>query len=333
MIFVTGGLGFIGSNYILNSLNKAKDFVCLDGMYLSSSNESLAFLKKKSDFLFYKGDICDDLILEKIFKLHQPSYVINFAAQSHVDNSINNPRDTINSNYLGTFKLLEATRNYLFKSSDDLKKKFRFIQISTDEVYGSLSKTDVSSSENHPSLSSSPYSASKSASEQLCYSYWKTFNVPVIITRSCNNYGPRQDTEKLIPKIITSYLRNKKIKIYGDGSNIRQWIHVNDHCKAIDILIDSGDIGAIYNIGSDEEFTNIEIVKHIHSLLANNNSLKKIKLSDFIEYVDDRKGHDFRYSLDSSKLTRDTAWRAEYSIKSGLKETVEWYIRKNIDEG
>lgn len=307
-ILITGGCGFIGSNFIKYWLEKQRSttIVNLDKLTYAGNLANLRDIESDAHYKFIQGDICNPVLVRDLLKTEHIRTVIHFAAESHVDRSIANASEFIRTNVLGTFTLLNAAL------SSNVE---RFIHISTDEVYGSIS---MGSFRETDSLNpSSPYSSSKASSDLIARSFYVTHNLPVIITRCTNNYGPYQYPEKLIPLFITNLLEGKKIPLYGTGKNVRDWIHVLDHCRAIDCILENGTPGEIYNIGSDNERSNIEITLKI--LEAVN------KDASNIEYVKDRAGHDLRYSLDSSKL-KSLGWKPKYSFEKGLKETVEWYI-------
>ena len=317
-ILVTGGLGFIGSNFIINILKKFPeyDIVNLDDEMYGSNHLNLKSVKNIKNYKFVKGNICNPKILKKLIK--KCDIVVNFAAESHVDRSISNPKPFIDSNIVGVFNILEEIKN----------EKKQLIQISTDEVFGSLKKD--SANENYKLNPSSPYASSKAAAELLVNSYVSTFDCKCIITRCTNNFGPRQFPEKLIPKTILLAYQNKKIPIYGSGKNIRDWIFVNDHCDAILKIISKGKNGESYNISGTNELDNITIVKKILKLMG--------KSTKNIDFVEDRPGHDFRYSLNSSKIQKELDWSPSLNFDKSLKQTVDWYLEnmtwvKNIPKG
>ncbi len=305
-ILVTGGLGFIGSNFILFSLknNSKIKITNVDACLTGSNKKNLRELKNSKQYNFVKSNINNQKIMNKL--VSKNDIVINFAAESHVDRSISNPKPFIDSNINGTYTILEAIRKY--------DKKL--IQISTDEVYGSLKKN--SAKEDFILNPSSPYSSSKASADLLVKSYHTTYGCDVKITRCTNNYGPRQFLEKLIPKVIINAINNKSIPVYGNGKNVRDWIYVIDHCKAIQKVLEKGEAGEIYNIASKNEINNNTIIKTILKSLNKPYSLMK--------YVKDRPGHDFRYSLDSSKIEKKLNWKPNYEFKNGIKETISWYL-------
>lgn len=316
VLLVTGGAGFIGSAFLRLNVPRHPNwlFVNLDALTYAGDLKKVESIAKSNNYRFFQGDICNRKLLESIFDEFEINVVINFAAESHVDNSIDESSAFIMTNIVGTHTLLDVTyKKWINKSRDGL---YRFIQISTDEVYGSLSKSQESSKELSGYFPNSPYSASKASADLLCRSYFKTFDFPVIITRSSNNYGPYQNIEKLIPKIISKSLNNEKIPIYGDGSNIREWIYVDDNCEAILNVINQGNVGEIYNIGGKVETTNIFLAKMI---------LKNMGLSeDNLTFVEDRLGHDFRYSLNTEKL-KQLGWEEKFDFELGLKLTIKHY--------
>ena len=312
-IIVTGGLGFIGSN-LIKILNEKKFFIInIDKIsYASNKNNIPSNIK---NYKFYKENINNKDFIVKILKKYKPSLIFNLAAETHVDKSIDGPKSFINSNILGVFNLLEAIRIY--------KKKIKLIHISTDEVYGDINK--LSSKENDAYNPSSPYSASKASGDLLIKSYIRTYNVPAIITNCCNNYGPNQYPEKLIPTIIYKIINNQKIPIYGNGKNIREWIHVDDHCEALIKIALKGKIGENYNIGSGHKMENIDIMKKIILIFKEINNNKKYE-PKFL-FVKDRPGHDVRYSLNSSKLRKNLNWKCKINFNEGIKNTIVWYIK------
>ncbi len=309
-ILITGCAGFIGVNFTKYWLeNHAEDsIVGVDCLTYASNKNELQNLQKKSNFIFYKMDICDREEIYRIFQTETPDIVINFAAESHVDNSIETPDIFIKTNVLGTQVLLDACVKYSIK---------RFHQISTDEVYGDLPLDSKESfTEMSPLKPSSPYSASKAAADLLTLSYYKTYGLPITISRSSNNYGKHQHEEKLIPKTIKMAVAGMQIPIYGDGKNVRDWLHVDDHCRAIDLILHTGKIGEIYNIGAGNEINNFNLVKQILLILQKDESL--------ISFVEDRKGHDRRYSVDTSKVIA-LGWQPQIPFEKGLFDTVLWY--------
>ena len=318
MIFlITGGAGFIGSNFLNLMVNKYPNdtYICFDKLTYAGNLENLDKIKDKPNFKFIKGDITSIDDVENIFKSYKLDYVINFAAESHVDRSINNPNIFLDTNIMGVATLLNACVKYGIK---------RFHQVSTDEVYGDLplDKPELLFNELSPLKPSSPYSASKASADLLCLAYHRTYNLPLTISRSSNNYGPYQYLEKLIPLMIDNAKNNKKLPIYGDGLNVRDWIYVNDHNLAIDLIVRNAKDGSIYNIGSNNEKNNLFIIKTILKELGKDESL--------ISYVPDRKGHDRRYAIDSSKLQKELGWKPLTSFDDGIKKTISWYLNNEL---
>lgn len=307
-ILITGGAGFIGSNFVRYMLDKYPDYeiINLDALTYCGNLENLKGIEDNPNYTFIKGDITDK---ELVFQITPDiDYIINFAAESHVDRSIEDPEIFIKSNIMGTQVLLDAAQK------NNIKK---YLQISTDEVYGSLGETGYFI-EDTPLAANSPYSASKAGADLMVRAYYKTFDLPVNITRCSNNYGPYQFPEKLIPLMISNALEDKSLPVYGDGMNVRDWLHVYDHCTAIDLVLHNGKIGEVYNIGGNNEKTNIEIVKLILENLGKDESL--------IEYVKDRLGHDRRYAIDSSKIQNELGWKPKYTFETGIVETINWYL-------
>ena len=313
-ILVTGGAGFIGSNFIHYMLEKYPDYYItnLDLLTYCGNLENLKNLENNDNYQFVKGDIADKKLVDKIVSENNINYIINFAAESHVDRSIEDPKIFLETNIIGTQNLLEIAKKYYEKGQ--IKK---YLQISTDEVYGSLGE-DGYFKETTNLSPNSPYSASKAGADLITRAYNETFNLPINITRCSNNYGPYQFPEKLIPLMINNALNNKKLPVYGDGKNIRDWLHVYDHCTAIDLVLHKGKIGEVYNIGGNNEKENIEIVKLILNYLK--------KTEDSIEFVEDRLGHDRRYAIDSRKIQNELGWKPKYTFEVGIKETIDWYL-------
>ncbi len=314
-IIVTGGLGFIGSNLIELLLEKNFYVINLDKITYSSSFYNTKEFKKNKNYTFIKCDINSKKI-HKIFKHYKPICIFNLAAETHVDRSIDSPSNFIKSNILGVYNILESFKNYYKKN-----KKSKLIHISTDEVYGDILKGR--SNENFAYKPSSPYAASKAASDHLVYSYIRTYNLPAIVTNCSNNYGPKQHPEKLIPKIIYNILNNKTLPIYGKGKNSREWIYVKDHCEALIKVFEKGKIGEFYNIGSNKNLNNIEICK---MLLKISKKFFKKNLNTKIKFIKDRPGHDFRYALNSDKIKKKLKWRPKTKVQKGLLDTFSWYI-------
>lgn len=331
-ILVTGGAGFIGSNFVPYMVAKYPQYkiINLDKLTYAGNLDNLKECEGADNYLFVKGDICDRALVEKLFDEHDVRGVVHFAAESHVDNSITGPQAFIETNVLGTFTLLDVARNYWTEAPHQFKKGYedcRFHHISTDEVYGALGETGYFT-EKTPYDPSSPYSSSKASSDMIVRAYHRTYGMNVTVSNCSNNYGPKQHPEKLIPKIISNALSGKNIPIYGDGKNVRDWLYVLDHCKAIDLIYHNGKSGETYNIGGHNEKNNLEIVEAICGILdkerpqANGKSYKEL-----VVFVKDRPGHDRRYAIDASKLTNELGWKADENFASGIVKTVEWYLQ------
>ena len=330
-ILVTGAAGFIGSNFVVGWLDQSKeDVISLDLLTYAGNLENLSSLNNNPHHHFIKGNIGDRDLVLNLLKKYQIRAVLNFAAESHVDRSIHESKDFIETNIVGTFNLLESARSYWNGLDKNLKKDFRFLHISSDEVYGSLDLTDPPSNESDPYKPNSPYSASKAASDHLVRAWFQTYKLPVFTVNSANNYGPHQFPEKLIPLCILNALNGKSLPIYGDGQQIRDWLYVKDHSSAIREILKQGQIGETYNVGAQNEKTNLEVVETLCAIL---NELKpKINgksYADQITFVKDRSGHDRRYAIDSSKLERDLGWRPQETFETGLRKTVVWYLEND----
>ncbi len=330
MIIVTGGAGFIGSNFILRWLEKFdEDILNIDNLSYAADLNNLKDIEHNLNYSFKKLNIQNQDEITTLILESKPRAILNFAAESHVDRSIEGPENFINSNIVGTYSLLEASLQYWNSLGEKEKDNFRFFHISTDEVFGSLNMLDDKSTEESPYRPNSPYSASKAASDHLVRAWHHTFELPTLISNCTNNYGPHQHQEKLIPLIITNALENKNLPIYGDGKNIRDWLYVEDHCEAIIKILENGKPGETYNIGGSCEKNNLEVVSEICKIL---DSIKPKQdgssYKEQIEFVKDRPGHDFRYSLDTSKIKKDFNWKPKESFSSGLEKTVQWYLDK-----
>ena len=328
MILVTGGAGFIGTNFVLDWLTQSdEEIINLDNLTYAGNLENLAPLKDDKRHIFIKGDICDSTLIISLLTKYKPRAIINFAAESHVDRSIKEPDGFIQTNIVGTFRLLEATRAYWGALENMKKEKFRFLHISTDEVYGSLSSKEKAFDEDHRYEPNSPYSASKAASDHLIRAYHNTYGLPVLTTNCSNNYGPYQFPEKLIPLIIINALTNKPLPVYGDGQQIRDWLYVKDHCDAIRRVLEAGAPGETYNIGGWNEKPNIDIVHTICSLLDTLSPHVDGKhYNEQITFVTDRPGHDRRYAINSNKIKRDLGWEPAETFETGIHKTVQWYL-------
>ena len=329
MILVTGGAGFIGGNFVLDWLANpaAEGVVNLDKLTYAGNLATLKSLEKDTRHVFVEGDIGDyDLVLS-LLKKHQIRAVVNFAAESHVDRSIHGPGDFIQTNVLGTFNLLEAVRAYWIELPENEKQAFRFLHVSTDEVYGALSPTDPAFSETNPYEPNSPYSASKAASDHLVRAWHHTYGLPVLTTNCSNNYGPYHFPEKLIPLVILNALAGKPLPIYGDGQQIRDWLYVKDHCSAIRRVLEAGKLGETYNIGGWNEKPNLDVVHTICSILDQlRPKADGSKYATQITYVKDRPGHDRRYAIDATKLERELGWKPAETFETGIQKTVQWYL-------
>jgi dTDP-glucose 4,6-dehydratase len=318
-IIITGGSGFIGGNLVSYFLKKKYFVINIDKLSYSGSNYSSHSLNRKK-YIFIKSDINNKKLIIKTLKKYKPSVVFNLAAETHVDRSIDGPEPFINSNINGVFNLLESIRFY----NKNSKQKTKLVHVSTDEVYGDIINTSKRADENYPYKPSSPYAASKASADHLVRSYVRTYNFPAIISNCSNNYGPKQFPEKLIPKLIFNILNNKPLPIYGKGLNSREWIYVEDHCKALEILSLRGKIGESYNIGSDNNLTNIALTKLIIKIMKK--KLSKVGNRVKIKFVKDRPGHDVRYALNSKKIQKQLKWKPVTKIKDGLFKTIDWYI-------
>ena len=330
MIIVTGGAGFIGSNFILSWLERFDEKIMnIDNLSYAADLNNLKDIENNSNYSFKKLNIQNQDEITTLILETKPRAILNFAAESHVDRSIEDPENFINSNIIGTYSLLGASLQYWNSLDEREKENFRFFHISTDEVFGSLNINDKKSTEESPYKPNSPYSASKAASDHLVRAWHHTFELPTLISNCTNNYGPHQHHEKLIPLIITNALENKNLPIYGDGKNIRDWLYVKDHCEAIIKILANGKPGETYNIGGSCEKNNLEVVSEICKIL---DSIKPKQdgssYEEQIEFVKDRPGHDFRYSLDTSKIEKDFNWKPKESFTSGLEKTIQWYLNK-----
>lgn len=328
MILVTGGAGFIGANFVLEWLKQCDEPVInLDKLTYAGNRDNLQALANDDRHRLVQGDIGDSALLAQLLNQHQPRAIINFAAESHVDRSIHGPADFIETNVLGTFRLLEATRAYWQGLAAEAKADFRFLHVSTDEVYGSLERQDPAFAETHQYQPNSPYSASKAASDHLVRAWHHTYGLPVLTTNCSNNYGPYQFPEKLIPLMITHALAGKALPIYGDGQNVRDWLYVGDHCAAIRQVLGHGRLGETYNIGGWNEKPNIEIVHLICDLLDQAHPRQDGRsYREQISYVTDRPGHDRRYAIDARKVERELGWRPSETFETGIRKTIDWYL-------
>lgn len=339
-LFITGGAGFIGSNFVLDWLTLSNESVVnLDKLTYAGNLDNLMPLKNDPRHVFIKGDINDQVLIKRILVEHNPRAVLNFAAESHVDRSIHGPEDFIQTNVVGTFHLIQTVSNFWSELSDSKKSTFRFLHVSTDEVYGTLSQDDPPFNETHPYKPNSPYSASKAGSDHVVRAWYHTYGLPVLTTNCSNNYGPFHFPEKLIPLIIVNALAGKALPIYGDGMQIRDWLYVKDHCSAIRCVLGAGRVGETYNVGGWNEKSNIEIVHTVCALLdklrpkADGSSYR-----DQIIFVKDRPGHDRRYAIDAGKIHRELGWKPSETFETGILKTVRWYLDhedwvKNLQSG
>jgi len=328
MILVTGGAGFIGANFVLEWLEQSDEpLVNLDKLTYAGNLKSLASLQDDPRHVFVRGDIGDAALVTQLLSEHRPRAVLNFAAESHVDRSIHGPEDFIQTNIVGTFRLIEAVRAYWSGLTVEKQSAFRFLHVSTDEVYGSLGKSEPAFTEEHRYAPNSPYAASKAASDHLVRAYHHTYGLPVLTTNCSNNYGPYHFPEKLIPLMIVNALGGKALPIYGDGQQIRDWLYVKDHCSAIRRVLEAGRLGEVYNVGGWNERRNIEIVDTVCALLdelqprVDNKSYR-----EQITFVKDRPGHDRRYAIDAHKLERELGWKPTETFDTGIRKTVQWYL-------
>jgi dTDP-glucose 4,6-dehydratase len=325
MLLVTGGAGFIGSNFVVTTLAQTGEpIVTLDKLTYAGSLMNLSTVSADSRHTFVRGDICDRELVRSLLRKHQPRAIVHFAAESHVDRSISGPAEFVQANVVGTWSLLEEARGY---SKDD---DFRFLHISTDEVYGSLGPDDPAFTETTPFAPNSPYAASKAAADHLVRAYFHTYGLPVLTTNCSNNYGPHQFPEKLIPLMIRNAIAGKPLPVYGDGRNVRDWLFVTDHCDAIRVVLSKGKIGQTYNIGGESERANNDVVKTLCTLLDKARPRKGGSYAELISYVTDRLGHDRRYAMNISKIRRELGWQPKESFETGLEKTVQWYLA-NLD--
>lgn len=328
MILVTGGAGFIGSNFVIHAIKSGRHkIINLDKLTYAGNLETLRSISEHENYLFVHGDIGDEKLVSSLLEKHRPYAIINFAAESHVDRSIHGPRDFIQTNIVGTFNLLESVRGYYQSLDIHEKMQFRFLHVSTDEVYGSLEKNDPPFSESNPYEPNSPYAASKAASDHLVRAWHHTYGIPVLTTNCSNNYGPYQFPEKLIPLIIHNALQHKSLPIYGDGLQVRDWLYVEDHCEAIETVLLKGKIGETYNIGGNNEKTNLFVVEAICQILDKLMPRQDQKsYTELITFVKDRLGHDRRYAINAKKISSELGWAPKETFETGIEKTIRWYL-------
>lgn len=326
MILVTGGAGFIGANFVLDWLSiHSEPVINLDKLTYAGNLQTLASIANDPRHHFVQGDIGDSALVGQLLEKFRPRAILNFAAESHVDRSIHGPEDFIQTNVVGTFHLLTATRQYWEHLPEAEKSAFRFLHVSTDEVYGSLEANDPPFTETNPYAPNSPYSASKAASDHLVRAWHHTYGLPVLTTNCSNNYGPYQFPEKLIPLMILNALNNKPLPVYGDGLNVRDWLYVGDHCSAIRTVLEQGTPGEVYNVGGWNEKTNMDVINTLCAILdqARPDAAPHSRL---IQHIRDRAGHDRRYAIDARKIERELGWRPQESFETGIRKTVDWYL-------
>jgi len=329
MLLVTGGAGFIGSNFVLSTLaGTGEPVVNLDKLTYAGNLANLDALRDDARHVFVQGDICDRTLVRDLLARHRPRAVVHLAAESHVDRSIEGPAQFVQTNMLGTFALLEEARAYWAGLAAAERAAFRFLHVSTDEVYGSLGSDDPAFSETTPYAPNSPYSASKAGSDHLVRAYWHTYGLPTLTTNCSNNYGPHQFPEKLIPLMIHQALAGKPLPVYGDGQNVRDWLFVLDHCAALRTVLERGRPGEVYNIGGGAEMKNLDLVRTLCALLDDAQPRTGGSYAELISFVQDRPGHDRRYAIDSRKIQAELGWRPQESFASGLKKTVRWYVQR-----
>ncbi|RDD80629.1 dTDP-glucose 4,6-dehydratase [Dyella tabacisoli] len=332
-LLVTGGAGFIGANFVLQAVADGLSVINLDKLTYAGNLDTLASLQDNKNHVFVQGDIGDRALIARLLQEHRPDAVVNFAAESHVDRSIDGPAAFIETNVVGTLGLLECARDFWRALEPERAKAFRFLHVSTDEVYGSLG-TEGKFTESTPYAPNSPYSASKAASDHLVRAFHHTYGLPVLTTNCSNNYGPYQFPEKLIPLIIQKALSGEPLPVYGDGLNIRDWLHVSDHCAAIRRVLEAGRVGETYNVGGNAERENIVVVKTICALLDARRPLANgRKRESLITFVKDRPGHDRRYAIDSDKLQNELGWRPSQTFETGMEQTIDWYLANQAWSG
>jgi len=325
MLLVTGGAGFIGANFVVSTVGETGEPVLnLDKLTYAGNPRNLDALRGDARHRFVQGDICDRALVRELLRAHRPRAIVHFAAESHVDRSIAGPAEFVQTNVVGTCTLLEEARTYW--EADGRNGAFRFLQVSTDEVYGSLGPDDPAFAEETPYAPNSPYAASKAASDHMVRAYHHTYGLPTLTTNCSNNYGPRQFPEKLIPLCIRNALAGEKLPVYGDGRNRRDWLHVDDHCEALRLVLEKGRLGETYNVGGESERANIDVVRTLCALLDEARPRAGGRYSELITFVQDRPGHDWRYAMDITKIRRSLGWQPKESFESGLAKTLRWYL-------
>lgn len=330
MILVTGGAGFIGANFVLQEVSKGQGIVVLDALTYAGNLDNLSTVINNPNFFLEHGSINDPNFVEAVIHRYNPAAIVNFAAESHVDRSISDPRSFVDTNLLGTFTLLEKTLHFWQNLNKQMQGEFRFLHVSTDEVYGTLLKDEPPFKETNPYAPNSPYSASKAGADHMVRAFFHTYNLPVLTTNCSNNYGPFQFPEKLIPLVIHNALKEKTLPIYGDGMQVRDWLFVADHCNAISAVIEKGKPGETYNIGGNNEVANIEVVRHICAILDKSAARTSGAYEDLISHVADRPGHDRRYAVNNSKIRREIGWTPKVDFTDGIKKTVDWYMNNSL---
>lgn len=331
-LLITGGAGFIGSNFIQDwFIESDEQIINLDKLTYAGNLKNLEKIPPHKNLVAIKGDICDGQIVSHLLNQYNPRAIIHFAAETHVDKSINGPTEFMNTNVIGTFNLLNATYEWFKKQEENKKKEFRFLHISTDEVYGSLNINDKPFTEESPFRPNNPYAASKAASDNIARSYFKTYGLPVIITHSSNNYGPNQFPEKLIPLMIHHAINGGKLPIFGDGQHIRDWVHVRDNCEALRLILKNGNLGETYNIGGNSEKTNLDVVHHICDILDSLHPKSNAQsYRSQILFIQDRMGHDRRYGVSTKKIEKELGWAAKHNFSLGLEETVKIILQNEV---
>jgi dTDP-glucose 4,6-dehydratase len=330
-ILVTGAAGFIGCHFVKYMMEKYTNLtiISLDHLTYAGSSKNLEAVERHPNHIFVKGDICDSALIENLLKKYQIHTIVHFAAESHVDRSLKNPQDFVKTNVFGTFNLLENAKKYWLKDPEQESNSYHFHHISTDEVYGALKENEDPFTEKHPYAPNSPYSASKASSDHFVRAYFQTYGLPVTISNCSNNYGPHQHPEKFVPTVIRACLHQKPIPLYGNGSHMRDWLFVTDHCAALDLILCHARAGEKYNIGGNCELSNLDLVKKICALMDEIKPEER-KYFQLISFVKDRLGHDWRYAIDNSKIQKDLKWTPSFNLHEGLKETILYYLKQGV---